>query len=94
MMITDFCASISRKAKDKQIGVGRFHIMKNRYGMDGLTFGAFIDIAIGKFKMVSDEEFQALSSQEESSENNVIQANFSIAEHNQLQMNKSLLQDI
>ena len=94
MMITDFCASISRKAKDKQTGVGRFHIMKNRYGMDGLTFGAFIDIAIGKFKMVSDEEFQALSSQEESSENNVIQANFSIAEHNQLQMNKSLLQDI
>ena len=93
-MITDFCASISRKAKDKQTGVGRFHIMKNRYGMDGLTFGAFIDIAIGKFKMVDDEEFQTLSSQEESTETNTIQANFSIAEHNQLQMNKSLLQDI
>jgi len=94
MMITDFCASISRKAKDKQTGVGRFHIMKNRYGMDGLTFGTFIDIAIGKFEMVSDEEFQSLSTQEESSENNTIQANFSIAEHNQLQMNRSLLNNL
>jgi replicative DNA helicase len=28
MMITDFCASISRRAKEKQTGVGRFHIMK------------------------------------------------------------------
>ena len=94
MMITDFCASISRKAKDKQTGVGRFHIMKNRYGMDGLTFGAFINIAIGEFKMVDDEEFQTLSSQEESTETNTIQANFSLAEKNQLQMNKSLLQNL
>jgi hypothetical protein len=37
MMITDFAASISRRAKDKQTGVGKLHIMKNRYGMDGLN---------------------------------------------------------
>ena len=39
IMITDFCLSLSRKAKDKVNGTGRFHVMKNRYGMDGLTFG-------------------------------------------------------
>jgi replicative DNA helicase len=94
MMITDFCASISRKAKDKQTGVGRFHIMKNRYGMDGLTFGTLINIAIGKFEMVSDEEFSSLSHQEEVPDSNLPTDNFSLAEKNQLQMNASLLQTL
>ncbi|MBT5974400.1 MAG: AAA family ATPase [Flavobacteriaceae bacterium] len=94
MMITDFCASISRKAKDKQSGVGRFHIMKNRYGMDGLTFGTLINIAIGKFEMVSDEEFSSLSHQEEVPDSKLPTDNFSLAEKNQLQMNVSLLQNL
>jgi replicative DNA helicase len=94
MMITDFCASISRKAKDKQSGVGRFHIMKNRYGMDGLTFGTLINIAIGKFEMVSDEEFSSLSHQEEVPDSKLPTDNFSLAEKNQLQMNASLLQNL
>ena len=94
MMITDFCASISRKAKDKQSGVGRFHIMKNRYGMDGLTFGTLINIAIGKFEMVSDEEFSSLSHQEEIPDSKLPTDNFSLAEKNQLQMNASLLQNL
>lgn len=51
LMITDFCLSLSRKAKDKINGTGRFHIMKNRYGMDGLTFGVKIDTAIGEFEV-------------------------------------------
>lgn len=94
MMISDFCASISRKAKDKQSGVGRFHIMKNRYGMDGLTFGTLINIAIGKFEMVSDEEFSSLSHQEEVPDSKLPTDNFSLAEKNQLQMNVSLLQNL
>jgi hypothetical protein len=49
MMITDFCMSLSRKAKDKVNGTGRFHIMKNRYGMDGLTFGVKADTSTGHF---------------------------------------------
>ena len=48
-MITDFCLSLSRKAKDKVNGTGRFHIMKNRYGMDGLTFGVKADTSTGHF---------------------------------------------
>ena len=50
-MITDFCLSLSRKAKDKVNGTGRFHIMKNRYGMDGLTFGVKADTATGHFEV-------------------------------------------
>lgn len=51
IMITDFCLSLSRKSKDKINGTGRFHIMKNRYGMDGLTFGVKADTSTGHFEV-------------------------------------------
>jgi len=44
--------SLSRKAKDKVNGTGRFHIMKNRYGMDGLTFGVKADTSTGHFDVI------------------------------------------
>ena len=50
-MITDFCLSLSRKAKDKINGTGRFHVMKNRYGMDGLTYGVKADTSTGHFEV-------------------------------------------
>jgi len=62
MMITDFAASLSRKKEDKVNGTGRFHIMKNRYGMDGLTYGAKIDTSTGFFEISSDLESYSASS--------------------------------
>ena len=47
MMIADFAMSLSRKRLDKTNGTGRVHIMKNRYGMDGMTFNAKIDTSTG-----------------------------------------------
>lgn len=49
IMISDVCLSLSRKRKDKVDGTGRFHIMKNRYGIDGLTFGVKADTSTGHF---------------------------------------------
>ena len=51
LMITDFCMSLSRKKEDKLNGTGRFHIMKNRYGMDGLTFAVKADTNTGHFEV-------------------------------------------
>ena len=51
LMITDFCMSLSRKKEDKVNGTGRFHIMKNRYGMDGLTFAVKADTNTGHFEV-------------------------------------------
>ena len=48
MMITDFAMSLSRSAEDKENGTGRWHIMKNRYGADGITYDAIMDTSIGK----------------------------------------------
>jgi len=87
MMITDFAASISRRVKDKQTGVGKWHIMKNRYGMDGLTYNAAINIAIGEYRIVSDEEYESLADVSEPSFNNTPQItdNFTLSEKTQLQ---------
>jgi hypothetical protein len=65
IMITDFCMSLSRKAKDKVNGTGRFHIMKNRYGIDGLTFGVKANTSTGHFEVTDydpDEEFESEAS--------------------------------
>lgn len=49
--IADFLVSLSRKAKDKKAGTGRFHIMGSRVGPDGLTFFASINTTNGKIKI-------------------------------------------
>jgi replicative DNA helicase len=56
IMITDVAISLSRKKEDKVNGTGRFHIMKNRYGMDGMTFSVKADTSTGHFEVL-DEHF-------------------------------------
>lgn len=51
MMITDMAISLSRKKEDKVNGTGRFHVMKNRYGMDGITYHLLADTSTGHFKV-------------------------------------------
>ncbi len=52
MMIADFAMSLSRKKEDKVNGTGRYHIMKNRYGADGLTFMVNADTSTGHFEVM------------------------------------------
>jgi len=40
VMTADFVMSISRKIEDKLAGTSRIHIIKNRFGADGMTFKA------------------------------------------------------
>ena len=56
IMITDISISLSHKKEDKVAGTGRFHIMKNRYGGDGMTFGAKVDTSTGHFEIFDDYE--------------------------------------
>jgi hypothetical protein len=46
--------SLSRQKKDKLNGTGRFHIMKNRYGMDGMTFNAKVDTSTGHIEVLNE----------------------------------------
>lgn len=55
MMIADFAMSLSRKRQDKVNGTGRIHIMKNRYGMDGMTYQAKLNTSNGHIEISSSE---------------------------------------
>ena len=43
MMVADICLSLSRQKEDKVLGTGRIHVMKNRYGQDGMTYDVMMD---------------------------------------------------
>jgi replicative DNA helicase len=64
IMIADFALSLSRKRQDKVNGTGRIHIMKNRYGSDGMTYGAKINTNNGMIEIspdsLSDEELNII----------------------------------
>ena len=47
VMTADFIMSMSRKVEDKIANTGRFHVIKNRFGPDGLTFPATINTNTG-----------------------------------------------
>ena len=47
----DLIISLSRRSADKVHNVGRVHIMKNRYGPDGMTFPARINTSTGQFDL-------------------------------------------
>ena len=56
IMITDVAISLSRKRQDKVNGTGRFHIMKNRYGMDGMTYSANVNTSNGHIEVLGEFE--------------------------------------
>ena len=51
VMTADFVMSISRKVEDKIANTGRFHVIKNRFGIDGITFPASINTNTGKIEV-------------------------------------------
>ena len=48
VMTADFVMSVSRKVEDKIANTGRVHVIKNRFGVDGITFPASINTNTGK----------------------------------------------
>jgi len=54
IMITDVAISLSRKRQDKVNGTGRFHVMKNRYGMDGMTYSAKVNTSNGHIEVLGE----------------------------------------
>ena len=55
VMIADFAMSLSRKRLDKVNGTGRAHIMKNRYGGDGMTYPMKINTENGNIEILERE---------------------------------------
>jgi len=55
IMIADFAMSLSRKRLDKVNGTGRCHVMKNRYGGDGMTYPVKINTENGNIEILDRE---------------------------------------
>ena len=51
VMTADFVMSMSRKVEDKIANTGRFHVIKNRFGIDGVTYPSTINTNIGQVQI-------------------------------------------
>lgn len=76
IMITDFAMSLSRKKEDKVNNTGRFHIMKNRYGSDGLTYELDADTSTGHFKVLNEFTERSEEGLEPATRSNSFDTNF------------------
>ena len=54
VMVADFVVSLSRKVADKISGTGRWHVIKNRFGPDGLTFPSKMNMSASKIDIYAE----------------------------------------
>ena len=54
MMVADICLSLSRQKEDKVLGTGRIHVMKNRYGQDGMTYNIKMNTNNGQIEFLEE----------------------------------------
>lgn len=65
IMTADFVMSLSRKVNDKQANTARFHVIKNRFGPDGLTFPSKMNAGCGHIEIYSENSREGLAIQNE-----------------------------
>jgi len=58
VMVADFLMSLSRKVEDKLSGTGRGHVIKNRFGPDGITLPSKINTNNGQFEFFEPQTSQ------------------------------------
>jgi hypothetical protein len=58
IMIADFVLSLSRKVTDKIAGTGRWHIIKNRFGPDGITLPSKMNMSNGQIHIYEETSVQ------------------------------------
>lgn len=78
MMVADICLSLSRKKEDKVLGTGRFHIMKNRYGRDGMTYNVKMDTNNGHIEVENEVDHELMSADSTASFNDITRKFFNL----------------
>lgn len=73
VMNADFIMSWSRKSKDKINNTARAHIMKNRFGPDGLTFPSKMDTNIGFIEVFEGNSADGIMARKESADGGLVQ---------------------
>ena len=65
MMTADFVVSLSRKIEDKLAGTGRWHVIKNRFGPDGMTFPSKANFSTGQIHIYNDDSINGIQTKKE-----------------------------
>lgn len=68
LMTADFVVSLSRKIEDKLAGTGRWHVIKNRFGPDGMTLPSKANMSTGKIQIFSDDSVDGKSTKKDMKE--------------------------
>ena len=67
LMTADFVVSLSRKIEDKLAGTGRWHVIKNRFGPDGMTLPSKANMSNGRINIYSDDSIDGKKAQSDMS---------------------------
>lgn len=70
IMTADFVISLSRKLEDKTAGTGRWHVIKNRFGPDGITFPSKMNASNGHIEIYEPNSQQGQETQQEINQGN------------------------
>jgi replicative DNA helicase len=70
VMVADFIISLSRKVTDKLAGTGRWHVIKNRFGPDGITLPSKMNTSNGQFDIYNDTSVQGKDVQKQMANGN------------------------
>lgn len=73
VMNADFIMSLSRKSKDKLNNTARMHIMKNRFGQDGITFPCKMDTNKGVLEVYTATSSDGIIAAKESKNGEVVE---------------------
>jgi len=65
VMVADFILSLSRKVQDKLAGTGRWHVIKNRFGPDGITLPSKMNTSNGQIHIYTDTSVQGKDAQKQ-----------------------------
>lgn len=60
IMTADLVISLSRKLEDKANHTGRAHVIKNRFGSDGITFPVYMNTSIGKIEIYDENSSKGI----------------------------------
>ena len=65
IMTADFVVSLSRKIEDKLANTGRWHVIKNRFGPDGITFPSKMNASNGQIEIYAPDSLQGQDTQKD-----------------------------
>jgi replicative DNA helicase len=89
IMTADFVMSLSRKREDKLANTARFHIIKNRFGADGMTYPAYMNTSNGEVTLYDSNSSEGLELQNRMKSNTSNEKKYLLDKFKQMNQNSN-----